>query len=179
MIQRFLQHADTYTLLLFTCISKPWELTWYLSYADADSARIRVGGTLIAVGAPVSHSWVDLITTAYAGDSTLVVEGILSWRVRDEIVITPTDLDPHEVWYYTCMYVVLYYTLWNTMSRHIQYICLTQCRLAAKCTCLLGVVCAFLQGVNIHAILVRNAAQKEAVINTCTIFSWCHEAEIE
>ena len=51
----------------------------------------------MAIGAPASHSWTDLSTTAFAGDTQLVVDGILDWQKDDEIVLTPTDFDPHEV----------------------------------------------------------------------------------
>ena len=60
-------------------------------------ASIGVMGTLTAIGTPVSHSWTALLTTAFAGDTHLVAEGVLNWEVNNEVVVTPTDLDPHEV----------------------------------------------------------------------------------
>ena len=60
-------------------------------------ATIGVMGTLIAIGAPVTYSWSALSTTASAGDSQLSVEGRLDWHIQDEIVVTPTDIDPHQV----------------------------------------------------------------------------------
>jgi hypothetical protein len=54
-------------------------------------------GTFTAIGAPVSHSWSALSTTVYAGGSELSVEGLLDWHIQDEIVLTPTDYDAHQV----------------------------------------------------------------------------------
>jgi hypothetical protein len=54
-------------------------------------------GTFTAIGKQVSRAWTALVTTAFDGDTHLVVEGALNWSVGCEVVVTPTDLDPHEV----------------------------------------------------------------------------------
>jgi hypothetical protein len=60
-------------------------------------SSIGVMGTFTAIGRPVSQAWSELATTAYDGDVHLIVQGVLNWSVGCEVVVTPTDLDPHEV----------------------------------------------------------------------------------
>jgi hypothetical protein len=57
---------------------------------------LGVFGRLTAIGLPVTHSWVPLATPAAAGDMTLIVGGAVDWAVGAEVVVTPTDTDPHE-----------------------------------------------------------------------------------
>jgi hypothetical protein len=57
---------------------------------------LGVFGRLTAIGLPVKHSWVPLTSPAAAGNTTLVVEGTIDWAVGAEVVVTPTDTDPHE-----------------------------------------------------------------------------------
>ena len=56
-----------------------------------------VTGTLVARGLPSTHSWAELAMTSSPGDTFIVVDAHVDWKVHDEIVITPTDYDAHEV----------------------------------------------------------------------------------
>ena len=57
---------------------------------------LGIFGQFIAIGKPVSHSWVFLATMAAAGDSIIVVDAVVDWPAGAEIVIAATDYDPHE-----------------------------------------------------------------------------------
>ena len=57
---------------------------------------LGVFGRLTAIGLPVRYSWVPLASPVSAGDTALVVEGAVDWRAGVEVVVTPTDTDPHE-----------------------------------------------------------------------------------
>ena len=60
------------------------------------SGSLGVFGQLTIIGHPVSHSWAPLAAPAFAGNSSLVVEGALDWAAGSEVVVTPSDTDPHE-----------------------------------------------------------------------------------
>ena len=57
---------------------------------------LMVAGVLALRGLPSTHSWVELAAMSSPGDTSIVVDARVDWKVHDEIVITPTDYDAHE-----------------------------------------------------------------------------------
>ncbi len=84
-------------------------------------SSIGVMGTFTAIGRPVSQAWSELVTTAYDGDTHLIVEGILNWSVGCEVVVTPTDLDPHEVGFECVLYESVHVCLCIYRARTCEY----------------------------------------------------------
>jgi hypothetical protein len=60
------------------------------------SGAIGVFGNMVAIGRAQSHAWVPLAATAEAGNTSILLEGIVHWQRGSEIIISPTDFDPHE-----------------------------------------------------------------------------------
>jgi hypothetical protein len=63
---------------------------------ELGSGILGVFGEFLALGQPVSHSWVFLAEMAAAGDKSIIVDALVDWPVGAEVVISATDYDPHE-----------------------------------------------------------------------------------
>jgi hypothetical protein len=63
---------------------------------ELGSGILGVFGEFLALGQPVSHSWVFLAEMAAAGDTRIIVDATVDWPVGAEVVISATDFDPHE-----------------------------------------------------------------------------------
>ncbi len=59
------------------------------------SGVIAVFGNFIAIGTP-SLAWVPLAAPAFAGNTSILLDGVVSWPQGSEVIISPTDYDPHE-----------------------------------------------------------------------------------
>ncbi len=60
------------------------------------SGVIGVFGNFIAIGKDQSHAWLPLAAPAVAGNTSIYLDGVVNWQLGSEIVISPTDFDPHE-----------------------------------------------------------------------------------
>jgi hypothetical protein len=60
------------------------------------SGVIAVFGNLIAIGRSQNQAWLPLAEPAPAGNTSIVLDGVVDWLQGSEIVISPTDYDPHE-----------------------------------------------------------------------------------
>ena len=59
------------------------------------SGVIAVFGNFIAIGSP-SVAWVPLAAPAIAGNTSILLDGVVRWPQGSELIISPTDYDPHE-----------------------------------------------------------------------------------
>ncbi len=62
----------------------------------AKTFLVQTGGVLEMHGEPRSHSWLHLAATAWAGDSTLVLEEPVDWRRGERLVLASTDFDQYQ-----------------------------------------------------------------------------------
>ena len=60
------------------------------------AGTIGVFGEFVALGRPAGHAWVELAESAWPGNMSIIVDAIVTWRLGSEIVISPSDFDPHE-----------------------------------------------------------------------------------
>ena len=60
------------------------------------SGVIGVFGNFTAIGKDQGYSWLSLAAPASAGDISILLDGVTKWQDGSEIVISPTDYDPHE-----------------------------------------------------------------------------------
>ncbi len=60
------------------------------------SGVIGVFGSFTAIGLAQSHAWLPLAAPAIAGNTSILLDGLVNWPRGSEIVISPTDYDPHE-----------------------------------------------------------------------------------
>jgi hypothetical protein len=60
------------------------------------SAVIGVFGYFTAIGKAQSYAWLPLAAPAMAGNTSILLDGVVDWPSGSEVVISPTDLDPHE-----------------------------------------------------------------------------------
>ena len=51
---------------------------------------MAVMGSFAAIGQPKLVSWTRLNSTALAGQSTVVLNGIVQWKIGDQVVVSPT-----------------------------------------------------------------------------------------
>jgi hypothetical protein len=60
------------------------------------SGVIGVFGNFTAIGSAQSHAWLSLAAPAAAGNTSILLDGVVDWPPGSEIVLSPTDHDPHE-----------------------------------------------------------------------------------
>ncbi len=72
--------------------------TWQLGNEKLSHASgvIGVFGNFIAIGKTQSIAWLPLVTPAAAGNTSILLDGVVNWPKGSEVVISPTDYDPHE-----------------------------------------------------------------------------------
>jgi G8 domain len=83
------QHTAVIRLVLFDGMDK-----------QSLPAIVCCGGRMDFHGAPLSHTWLKLGTTARKGDDTMTLsEAVRGWRVGDRVIVTGTkDPDERDAW---------------------------------------------------------------------------------
>ncbi len=61
-----------------------------------NSGVLGVFGEFVAIGRPMSHAWVPLSESVSIGNTSILVDALIDWPNGSEIVISPSDFDPHE-----------------------------------------------------------------------------------
>jgi hypothetical protein len=57
---------------------------------------LGVFGEFIAIGRPVSHAWAPLAEPLSIGNTSILIDALVDWPRGSEIIISPSDFDPHE-----------------------------------------------------------------------------------